>query len=147
MRFSNEAMRDTLLFLEENIKYENDKISIKKHKTLFSIMSIVENDYFINLFSKHKYTKDELRYTIEKMTEGHILNYTGSIDTYCQITDISFYGVQLIEKIRPETVWEKTKNIAQSIGNHSLKFIEDTAQQCAVAATTTLISNLTNSNK
>ncbi len=144
MKFSNEAMRDTLLFLEENIKYETNKTSTKKQKTAFSIKAIVENKYFSNLFSKHKYTKDELQYTIEKMIEGHILNFTGSIDTYCQITDISFYGIQLLEKIRPETIWDKTKNIAQSIGNHSLKFIEDTAQQCAVAATTTFVDNLAN---
>lgn len=44
---------------------------------------IVEDNYFTKLFSKHKYNKDELQYTIEKMVEGHILNTVGSLDTYC----------------------------------------------------------------
>ena len=62
----------------------------------------------------------------------------------CNIYDISFYGHQFIENIRPESVWEKTKGIATSIGNHSLKFIEDTAQKCAVTATATMVSSLSN---
>lgn len=146
MKFSNEAMRDTLLFLEENIKYETYGTFDDKRKTTYNISMIVENEYFFNLFSKHKYTKDELRYTIEKMIEGRILNSTGSLDTHCRITDISFYGLQLLETIRPETTWEKTKSIAGKMGNHTLKFIEDTAQKIAVTATATFISNLNNHN-
>ena len=103
---------------------------------------IVNDTYFNKLFSKHKYSKDEMRYTIEKMIEGHILNIRGSLNTYYEITDISFYGIQLLEKIHPETIWEKTKSIANKVGNHTLGFIEDTAQKIAVTATTALINNL-----
>lgn len=146
MKFSNDAMRDVLMFLEENIKYEKYGTFDDKRKTTYNINMIVEDNYFNKLFSKHKYNKDELQYTIEKMVEGHILNTVGSLDTYCQITDISFYGIQLLEKIRPETTWEKTKSIANKVGNHTLSFIEDTAQKIAVTATATLINNLSNSN-
>lgn len=129
------------MFLEENIKYEEYGTFGDKRKTTYNINMIVEDDYFNKLFSKHKYTKDELQYTIEKMVEGRILNTVGSLDTYCQITDISFYGIQLLEKIHPETTWEKTKSIANKVGNHTLSFIEDTAQKIAVTATATLIGN------
>lgn len=98
MKFSNDAMRDVLMFLEENIKYEKYGTFDDKRKTTYNINMIVEDNYFNKLFSKHKYNKDELQYTIEKMVEGHILNTVGSLDTYCQITDISFYGIQLLEK-------------------------------------------------
>lgn len=142
MKFSNDAMRDVLMFLEKNIKYET--YGTYERKTKHNINMIVEDEYFDKLFSKHKYSKDELYYTIEKMIEGHILNTTGSLDTYCQITDISFYGIQLLEKIRPESTWEKTKSIANKVGNHTLNFIEDTAQKIAVSATAALIGNMNN---
>jgi len=146
MKFSNDAMRDVLMFLEENIKYEECGTFGDKRKTTYNINMIIDNEYFTDLFSKHKYSKDELQYTIEKMIEGNILTITGTLNTYYQITDISFYGIQLLEKIRPETIWEKTKNIANKVGNHTLSFIEDTAQKIAVTATATLVSNIINSN-
>lgn len=119
MKFSNEAMRDTLLFLEENIKYETYGTFDDKRKTTYNISMIVENEYFFNLFSKHKYTKDELRYTIEKMIDGHILNSTGSLDTHCRITDISFYwkivNTSKILTCNPYIVYCKVKEISIKI--------------------------------
>lgn len=132
MKFSNEAMRDVLMFLEENIKYETYGTFDDKRKTTFNIAMIIDNDYFSKLFVKHKYSKDELQYTIEKMIEGHILNFTGSLDTYCRITDISFYGIQLLEKIRPESTWSKIKTVMKQTGIHTLEFIESVAHDIAV---------------
>lgn len=146
MKFSNEAMRDVLMFLEENIKYEKYGTFEDKRKTIFNISTIIENDYFSKLFVKHKYSKDELEYTIEKMIEGHILNTTGSLNTYCQITDISFYGIQLLEKIRPESTWEKTKSIANKVGNHTLNFIENVAHDIAVESAKQFIAASMNPN-
>lgn len=141
MKFSNEAMRDVLMFLEEKVihKYDDDT-----DKEGFTVYLIVEDKYFSELFSKHKYSKDELSYTIEKMLEGGMLNYSGNLSSYYQITDMSFYSTQLLEKIRPETTWEKTKSIANKVGNHTLKFIEDTAQKIAIASAATFITSFTN---
>lgn len=127
MRFSNDAMRDVLIFIKENIvhKYENDG----RDDTSFTQYMIVENEYFSDLFSKHKYSKDELSYTIEKMIEGGILNYTGNLNAYYQITDMSFRGVQLLGEIESEFIWEKVKNISDEIGNYSLYFIDTTAKK------------------
>lgn len=63
---------------------------------------------------------------------------------FCNIYDISYQGHQFLESIRPESVWKKTKTIVSTVGNHSLKFIEDTAQKCAVTATATFINNMMN---
>lgn len=104
----------------------------------------MEDKYFSKLFSKHNYSKDELSYAINKMLEGGLLNYSGSLNSYYQITDMSFYSTQLLEKIRPESIWEKTKSIANKVGNHTLNFLEDTAQKIAVASATALITNFTN---
>ena len=96
MKFSNEAMRDTLMFLEEKVVHKHDDNTFEQEG--FTIYSIVEDEYFSELFSKHKYSKDELSYTIEKMLDGGLLNYTGNLKSYYQITDMSFYSTQLIEK-------------------------------------------------
>lgn len=141
MKFSNEAMRDVLMFLEEKVvhKYDDDT-----EQEGFTVYLIVENEYFSELFIKHKYSKDELSYTIEKMIKGGMLNYSGNLNSYYQITDMSFYSTQLLEKIRPELIWEKTKSIANKVGNHTLNFLEDTAQKIAVASAATFITNFTN---
>lgn len=139
MKFSNEAMRDTLLFLEQKIIYKhNDDTFPQESLTTYLI---VEDEYFSQLFFKHKYTKDELAYTIDKMIEGGLLNYSGNLSSYYQITDISFEGIQFLETIRPESTWEKTKSLANKVGNHTLKYIEDTAQKIALTATTALITS------
>ena len=78
------------------------------------------------------------------MLEVGLLNYTGNLNSYYQITDMSFYSTQLLEKIRPESTWEKTKSIANKVGNHALNFIEDTAQKITVASATAFITNFTN---
>lgn len=132
MKFSNEAMRDVLMFLEENIKYERYGTFEDKRKTFFSISMIVNNDYFSKLFSKHKYSKDELQYTIEKMIEGRIISISGSLNKKYQITDITFNGIQLLEKIRPETTWTKIKSAMKHTGIHTIEFIESVAHDVAV---------------
>ena len=142
MKFSNEAMRDTLMFLEEKVIHKHDDSTFEQDG--FTVYLIVEDEFFSELFSKHKYSKDELSYTIEKMLEGGLLNYSGNLNSYYQITDISFYGIQLLEKIRPESTWEKTKSIANKVGNHTLNFIEDTAQKIAVTSAAALIANISN---
>lgn len=138
MKFSNEAMRDVLLFLEEKVVYKHDENFDQEY---FTPYMMVEDKYFVKLFSKHTYTKDELEYTINKMLEGHILNYSGDLNTCYQITDISFTGIQLLNAIRPESTWEKTKTIANKVGDHTLSFLEDTAQKIAVTATAALINH------
>ncbi len=41
MKFSNDAMRDTLLFLEENISYEKRGMSDKRVKRPFNLNNVV----------------------------------------------------------------------------------------------------------
>lgn len=132
MKFSNEAMRAALLFIEETQKYQGD-IEERRLST-FNINMIINNSYFTTLFTKHRYSKDELQYTVEQMISGHILEIVGDTKSYYEITKISFHGIQLLDSIRPETTWEKVKSITSKVGNHTLSFIENTAQQIAVEA-------------
>lgn len=140
MKFSNDAMRDVLLFIEKKQQYNEDEED--KRLSTYTIDMIVDNSYFNKALTKNKYSKDELRYTIEKMIDGNILKISGSLTTFYEITEITFNGVQLLDAIRPETIWEKTKSIANNVGNHTLKYLEDTAQKIAVTATATFIESI-----
>jgi hypothetical protein len=41
-------------------------------------------------------------------------------------------GHQFAETIKEPTVWEKTKSIANKVGNHTLRFLENLAHDVAV---------------
>lgn len=83
-------------------------------------------------------------YSVSKLYECNFIVIKNKIgSTYieaCQITDVTFRGHQFLESIKEPSAWEKTKSIAKKVGNHTLNFIEDTAQKIAVTATTALIA-------
>ena len=50
----------------------------------------------------------------------------------CVIMDVTMKGHQFAETIKEPTVWEKTKSIANKVGNHTLHFLENLAHDVAV---------------
>lgn len=50
----------------------------------------------------------------------------------CTITDVTVCGHNFYESIQEDTIWNKTKHIIGDVGNHTLKFIEDTAQKVTI---------------
>lgn len=56
--------------------------------------------------------------------------YPGSLE----IKEVTYLGHNFYNFIQDDTVWNKTKTIIAKAGNHTLKFIEDTAQMVAVAS-------------
>lgn len=45
---------------------------------------------------------------------------------------MTIYGHNFYNSIQEDTIWNYTKHIVGKVGNHTLKFIEDTAQKVAV---------------
>ena len=72
-----------------------------------------------------------LNILLKKMLEAHIIQSNRNSSLAFEICDISFYGIQLLNAIRPMDAWNKTKSIIKQVGNHSLKFVEETAQMVA----------------
>ena len=56
--------------------------------------------------------------------------YPGSVN----IKEITYLGHNFYNSIQDDTTWSKTKSIIGKIGNHSLHFVEDTAQLVAKEA-------------
>ena len=79
-----------------------------------------------------KYGIKSVEYSIIKLEEagyiraGIARTLSGDVEVYC-ISDITFSGHQFLEKIRDNQVWQKTKNVAGSIGTRALDLIAQIA--------------------
>ena len=76
-----------------------------------------------------EYSLEEISYTCLKLNEGNLLEILTT--TYTRqpmpgislIKDITYQGHEFLSNIRPATVWEKTKNIAEKVGSHSIDIL------------------------
>ncbi len=89
-----------------------------------------------------KYSESELQYHCVKLLEAGFLKaisnrYMRRPRMISSIEDLTYEGHQFLANIRPETVWNKTKEIAKDIKSESLLAIKD----IAFTAFTTLIQN------
>lgn len=137
MRLVNEAIRDIMLYLEQNLNhtsyeatFENDVISYNK-----LAKELTPSDF---------YTATEVKYAaIQLVDAGFILahKYTGKKDNYirCDIYDITYAGHELIKNIKPKKIWQKVKTQAEKEGILSLTNL---AKLCS-KTTALMLSNAT----
>ena len=125
MQINTECVRDTLLYLEENLKIINghtfDSISLSDLQEALS----------------KKYTPEDVFYSVYNLRqihfiEGRISDVSNIKMFFCDIENITYGGHQFLNSIRPEPIWNKTKRIVSKIGVHSLGFIEGVAHDVAV---------------
>lgn len=142
MNLNLDCFRDTLKYCIDHIDYEETNHSWK--------VITVNLDNLYNSDELKTYLKKEIMISVVHLDECGFIKVLSKFPENkpyvdrCTIEGVTFKGHQFYENIREPSTWEKTKNIANSIGNHSLKFIEDTAQKCAVTATAAIFSNLSN---
>lgn len=116
MTLNYECIRDTLLYLENNLGYTNDKTALI-HKRL-SIDSI-SNELSL-------YTKEDVMYTIEKLIEANYINSVNvkrNVQGYIiigYIDDITWEGFEFLNNIREKSIWDATKQGAKKIGAMSI---------------------------
>ena len=84
-------------------------------------------------------------YSIIKLEECRFIKIISKFPTnrpyleQCVIEDVTMNGYQFLEAVHDDTIWEKTKSIAKSVGNHAINFIESTAHDIAVESAKTMI--------
>ncbi len=133
MKINYDAIRDTLLYLEENLTIRQSK-SIRYAHTEIKIEKII-NDL------SNKYEKIDIFYSIEKLNEvGYIAtrfsrNATDDIFTGI-VTDITWDGYDFLENIRQDTIWEATKKGAKKIGSQSISTLSLIAKQIITSIVT-----------
>ena len=122
MKLNQDCIRDLLLYLEETL-------------TLSSTLDI---DCYSNKSFISKYNIDDLRYATMKLVEGNFINADiqtfVDIDTpYISINSITYNGHKLLDNIRDNKVWAKTKTALSKIESVSIDIISETASKVLVS--------------
>lgn len=115
MKLNYECIRDIMLYLEE--KLELNKAMYLKN---------IDIDYSV----------EDIKYSILKLKEidyidVHIVDADGVAILNAIIFDITFYGHEFLNTIRPMTVWEKTKEISTKVGVTTISSLTQIASQIA----------------
>lgn len=120
MKLDHDCVRDVLLAIEA-----------KPYGAIYQIDQLGVNGY-------DDFT---IRYAVEKLVEGGYIDIT-PIDSFgqyeCLIRNLTIYGHEFLDNIRPIETWDKTKSIVSKVGSVSLDVLANTAAQVA----TNLISKL-----
>lgn len=149
MKLNAEAVRDVLLYLEQNLEYNDTEYEAQKIIKPISMQAIVEA-----LGSSEHYTDNEIRYAVKKLWENQMINAKAPTGTHgeflnFQVFDITWSGHEFLNNVRPQTIWEATKEKAGKLGGMSIKmlsFLSSTIIQ-AVASNPELVQSIVNGLK
>lgn len=131
MKLNPDCMRIILKYCVEHIDYKELNLNQWREKSV-TLTMLYESDELKN------FEKKEIMYSVMKLYEykfiavSSIQPINGKYFDSCNITDVTIYGHDFYNSIQEDTIWNKTKNVVGQVGNHTLKFIEDTAQKIAV---------------
>lgn len=133
MNMNIECVRKIICYCVRNIDYEEIGLNEWKEKCISLNMLYDTKDL-------KGFSKKDIMYSVMRLNEmGYIKlqNISPLNKTYinnCIISDVIYLGHNFYNSIQDDTVWNKTKSIIAKAGNHTLKFVEDTAQMIAVAS-------------
>lgn len=109
MKLNYECLRDTLLFLEENLTLEGD----------IALQNI-----------KINYSSENIKYCVLKLAEVNYIKietfYADGIDDI-YIHDITIFGHEFLNSVRPQTIWEETKSYSKKIGVQTIYTLTEIA--------------------
>lgn len=123
MKLNPDCIRDILLTVEENtsygvsMRYEPSKLKLERLE---------------------KYSNEELFYHTKQCKDAYLISGV----SFCSpatiyIDDLTPNGHRFLADVRGDTVWNKTKSIANKVGSHSL----DTLSKIAVNIISEMIKN------
>ena len=130
MRINIDCLRDVLLYCINNLDYIENGYIWK--------CEVVELNDIYKSEDLQQYPKKDIMYSVLKLKESEYIKISCEQPkeaTYindCVIMDVTMKGHQFAETIKEPTVWEKTKSIANKVGNHTLHFLENLAHDVAV---------------
>lgn len=133
MDMNIECVRKIICYCVKNIDYE--EISLNEWKEKYISLNTLYDTKDLKEFPRK-----DIMYSVMRLNEmGYIKlqNVSPLNKTYinnCIISDVTYLGHNFYNSIQDDTVWNKTKSIIAKAGNHTLKFVEDTAQMVAVAS-------------
>lgn len=125
MKLNPDCVRDVLIFLEENL-----------------VIDLVKKDFIpielsqIQTHFKDKYTKEDVWYSVYNLyrigyIEGNFSNAGRMKMFFCPIENITWNGHQFLNTIRPQSVWDATKQGASKLGLMSIHALSTIAMKIA----------------
>ena len=114
MKLNHDCIRDILLFVEENVNYN-------QHAD-FSAVEL------------KNYSRDEIIYSADKLLEagfidGNKISSLGATLPSIRITSITWTGHQFLDNIRDESIWKSTKSVLSHFSSVSLSMVGNVASQ------------------
>lgn len=110
MKLNQDCIRDILIYLEENLSYNDNFLA---------------TDIDID-----KYTVEDILYTISLLNEAGYINATavnGFAYNNFFIKSLTMSGHELLNNIRDNSVWKKTKEATSKFASVSLKLLSSVA--------------------
>ena len=111
MKLNKDCIRDLLIYLEDNLSYT--------HRISTGSLSLKD------------YTRDELVYTVERLSEAGFINVSKICDEPCTptyfILSLTYNGHQFLDTIRDNSIWKNTKTVASQLASVSLPIIQEIA--------------------
>lgn len=132
MILDKDCVRDTLFYIEQHCVYYDDKrLGRRLHEV--SIKELSESDELST------YDYDTIHYTLEKLFEGNYIqgyfipNNAPHTFKIAYVEALSLTGHALLDNIKPQSIWDKTKEKMQKIGSFSLDIMSQIAGEAMAA--------------
>lgn len=138
MKLDKDCIRLVLIYIEEHCIYETNKLREKR-------MHNINLHELINAKEFSGTQEDDIRYTIVKLLEGDYIKgnlipkNSGVNFDIVHISQLTLRGHDLLDNIKPEPVWNKTKNILQKVGDFSLGIMSQVAGETMAAYTKSIM--------
>ena len=136
MKLNHDYVRDILLYIEENLYYEDSQSATPNKHQEISDGQLLCDDYFKN------HNKQELAYALELLLqEGFIACaerpyfVKGNLQI-ARIIGLTWSGHTLLDNIRNDTVWNAVKQKSKRIGGVSIIALANAAGALANAMMT-----------
>jgi len=128
-----------IIYIENHCIYEVDKFGEKS----MHIVNLHELTKSEELFD---FQQDDIKHTIAKLLEGDYIKgnlipkNSGVNFEIVLISQLTLKGHDLLDNIRPEPVWNKTKNVLQKVGDFSLGIMSQIAGESMAAYTKSMMN-------
>lgn len=139
MKLDKDCIRLVLLYVEGHCVYKTNKFGDKTIHNV-NLYELVHAEEFSGI------NEDDIRYTIVKLLEGGYIKGTlipknsGLNFDIVNISQLTLRGHDLLDNIRPEPVWNKTKSILQKVGDFSISIMAQVAGETMAAYTKSMMN-------
>lgn len=136
--FNKDCIRAVLIYIEDHCIFETDKFG-EKTMHIVGFHELTKSD---ELSGFHE---DNIRYTIVKLLEGNYIKGSfipkdsGLNFQIVRITQLTLRGHDLLDNVKTEPVWNKTKSILHKVGDFSLGIMSQVAGETMAAYTTSMM--------